>query len=388
MSSSAPTLRIPSLDGLRGAAALVVLLHHALLTMSGFAAVYWGLPAPGFVAPFAFTPLHAIWAGHEAVLVFFILSGVVLTLPATQHRATPWVAYYPSRLIRLYLPVAFAVGFAVLLARLWPRDADGRFSPWVQMHNEAPTLSSAVHNAFLLNGTTWLNSPLWSLQWEVWFSLLLPLYVLLAVKWGRRFWIPIGCCLVTLIIAGDLTGIAALRYLPYFGLGALVAANLDAVSALSQRFSRSRRSTVVQLVLLAAALLMLTFRWWPGNLLPAPSANFSSAAVALGAVAIVLMAVCMPRVRAFLSSRALVAVGTISFSLYLVHEPILVTIAVTTAPEMSWIAPLVGIPLSLLMSWLFFVLVERGTHRLARDVARRITARARIRSSRMQAAGG
>ena len=383
MSSLTPPSRISSLDGLRGAASLVVLAHHALLTMSGFAAVYWGLPTPGFVAPFAFTPLHVIWAGPEAVLVFFVLSGVVLTLPAIRRGSIPWIAYYPSRLIRLYLPVAFAVGFALVLARIWPRTADGRFSPWIQMHNEAPTLSSAFHNAVLLNGTTWLNSPLWSLQWEVWFSLLLPVYVLLALRWGRNLWLPIGCLLVALVITGDLTGIAALRYLPYFGLGALIAANLDSLGELSQKFNRTGRSVAVQVALIVTALLLLTFRWWPGNLLPSPLSNLSSAPIAAGAVGIVLIAVCVPAARAVFSTRAFVAVGTISFSLYLVHEPILVTIALATPPDMSWIAPVVGIPLSLIVSWLFYVLIEKGTHRLSRWVARRITGDVVTRPSRV-----
>nr|WP_281286414.1 acyltransferase [Microbacterium kyungheense] len=373
---SAPTSsRIASLDGLRGTAALIVLLHHALLTMSGFAAVYWGLPAPAFAAPFAYTPLHVVWAGPEAVLVFFVLSGVVLTLPATRRRSLPWAAYYPSRLIRLYLPVLFAVAFAVLLARLWPRATDGRYSPWVQMHNEAPTVANALHNAFLLNGTTWLNSPLWSLQWEVLFSLLLPVYVFLAVRWGRDQWLLIGCGLVALIVAGEVTGIVALRYLPYFGLGSLVAANLEALTGLSDRFDRSRRSTLAQSALAAGALILLTFRWWPGNLLPAPVAQFSGAIVAVGAVLVVLVAVCLPGARRVLASRPLMAAGTISFSLYLVHEPILVTLAVVTPPDMSWIAPLAGIPLAIAAGWLFYIVIERGTHRLARAVARAIKSR-------------
>lgn len=364
--------RLTSLDGLRGVAALVVLFHHALLTMWGFAAVYWGLPFPDFVAPLAYTPLHAFWAGQEAVLVFFVLSGVVLVLPARRRRSIDWLAYYPSRLIRLYLPVVFAVAFAVVLVRLWPRIVDGGDSPWIQMHNEAPTLAAAVHNSFLLNGTTWLNSPLWSLQWEVVFSLLLPVYVWIALRWGQRYWLVIGALLVALTVLGDNIGVRALIYLPYFGLGALIAVNLDRLRGVARRFSRSRRSNLLQMAIVVGAVLLLTFRWWPGRLLPAPLASYSGAIVAAGAVAVVLVAVCLPNARAALSSRVLVATGTVSFSLYLVHEPILVTLAVVAPADMSWIAPVAGIPLAIACGWLFYVIVERGSHRLARATARLI----------------
>lgn len=376
MSSPDSGPRVSSLDGLRGVAALVVLFHHALLTMSGFASVYWAAPFPAYVAPFAFTPLHAIWAGPEAVLVFFVLSGVVLTVPAVRGRALPWRAYYPSRLIRLYLPVVFAVGFALLLARLWPRTTDAADSPWIQMHNEAPTLSIGLKNALLLSGTTWLNSPLWSLQWEVLFSLLLPVYLWVALRWGRGGWLIIGGLLLTLILIGETAGIAALRFLPLFGLGSLIAVNIDRLNTLPRRFDGSRWSLLAQLAIVVGALLLLTFQWWPGGSLPAALKPVCSVAVSLGAVAIVLVAVCLPRAQRLLTSRALLAAGSISFSLYLVHEPILVTLAVIAPADMSWIAPVVGIPLSVAAGWLFYLLVERMTHRFARLLASRIATKA------------
>ena len=82
--------RIASLDGLRGLAAATVLFTHVLLAGIAFHA-YDARDAP-------------VWAGNVAVGVFFVLSGFVLTLPSTR-RAENWVAYYPARLLRLYLPV-------------------------------------------------------------------------------------------------------------------------------------------------------------------------------------------------------------------------------------------------------------------------------------------
>ena len=83
-------VRLIELDGLRGLAAVVVLIHHALETVPALAEVG---ARPGTVPTGTFnriltqSPLHLLWAGHEAVLIFFVLSGVALTSPAARRHA-------------------------------------------------------------------------------------------------------------------------------------------------------------------------------------------------------------------------------------------------------------------------------------------------------------
>lgn len=52
---------------------------------------------------------------EEAVLIFFVLSGFVLALPATL-KAVRWRVYYVKRLVRLYVPVWGSLVVAVVLA--------------------------------------------------------------------------------------------------------------------------------------------------------------------------------------------------------------------------------------------------------------------------------
>ena len=60
--------RLVSLDGVRGVAAVVVLLHHAALIVPSLASVYYpGAPSTGLAGILAHTPLHLAWAGGEAV---------------------------------------------------------------------------------------------------------------------------------------------------------------------------------------------------------------------------------------------------------------------------------------------------------------------------------
>ena len=83
--------RMHSLDGLRGVAALVVVVHHLLLTLPWFADRV-GLGQLGTKGQFTFswhnlfeyTPLHILYGGTEAVVIFFVLSGFVLINPVNK----------------------------------------------------------------------------------------------------------------------------------------------------------------------------------------------------------------------------------------------------------------------------------------------------------------
>src|SRR5580692_11469558 len=115
--------RLPALEGLRGLAALVVVVHHSLLaTVPRFAGAYGVGPYPlrGTLQWWlTYSPLHILWGGGEFVVVFFVLSGFVLSLPSARSGRVPRaVSYYPSRFVRLYLPVWGALVFAALVHAL------------------------------------------------------------------------------------------------------------------------------------------------------------------------------------------------------------------------------------------------------------------------------
>ncbi|QKS88052.1 acyltransferase family protein [Curtobacterium flaccumfaciens] len=355
-----PAGRIGSLDGLRGVAAAVVLIHHGLLVVPTLSDGNNGQPIPANRAWLVDTPLHVFWAGGEAVFVFFVLSGFVLTLPALR-RAQDWIAYYPSRLLRLYIPVIASVGLALALFLLVPRTPEAGASGWLLRHVE-PLTAGGLLGDLTLVAPTRLNSPLWSLTWEVAFSLLLPLFVLIAKATHRVWWLTAIAALL-LSALGRQYREDWLMYLPMFLLGSALAAGWE-------RIPEIRRGP--GWVLAGLAVLGITFEWWlPRSLV---GIHVPMVVVASAGLIVLLCGKWLPAERVMLGPvpRAL---GRLSFSLYLVHEPITVSVAYLLPTSVPWLTMLVAIPVAVVVAGLFARLVELPAHRLAKRVARTITAR-------------
>jgi peptidoglycan/LPS O-acetylase OafA/YrhL len=376
--AGAPRLR--SLDGLRGAAALVVVVHHALLLFPALAGVYYpGRRAevlPPFSDALAYSPLHLVWAGTESVYLFFVLSGLVLTLPVLARPGFDWLAYYPRRLVRLYGPVVAAVLLGALTIVLVPRSNDDLFGPWVVRRPNAYTPEAFLDDLTLVTGSSGRISPLWSLQWEVLFSLLLPVYLLLLAPARRLDGWRAGA-LLALSAVGAATSTQTLFYLPIFGLGVLTALNWRTLEDRAQRWTAGRRW--VWPLVLVVAVLLTTARWNVTGLGVDPPLASRLAFLALpGVWLLVVAAAFCPALRALCETAFLQWAGRVSFSLYLVHEPILLAARFLTAPASPWLAIALGVPVAVVVAVLFERLVESRFHRLAQRVGRAVKARRRV----------
>lgn len=370
MAASRPA-RLHALDGVRGAAALVVVLYHASLIArpfadDGTARLIWETATE--------SPLKLGFAGTEAVQVFFVLSGLVVTLPVLR-AGFSWPGYFVSRLVRLYLPVWAAILFAVLLVVAIPRDP-ARVTPDVWIVNANITFPDwvlAFDEATLMPATYDTVNTLWSLRWEIVFSVLLPVFAAVALLLRRWAW-PAAVACVAAMVAGRVLDerpfdLDALVYLPTFLLGCLIAVRLDDLAA----WARRRPLPLLWLALFAASWLLLIASWWTRPLVP-PSSTLGEALWGLagaGAAGLILLAVCSPLAERVLQTRPLRWLGDISFSLYLVHAPILATLAFAWGDENWALVALVGVPLSLAVGWLFFRGIERPSHRAARAAGRR-----------------
>ena len=364
-----------SLDGLRGIAALVVLVHHSLLVIPALAEPHatGGHQTNGFGWAWWLTntPLHTLWNGGEAVYVFFLLSGFVL-MPRTVRVVAAWRSYYASRLLRLYIPVFVATMLTLLMVFTVPRHSEPHASWWLNAHAFAVSPTSVMRDAYLVRGTDWFNSAFWSLQWEVIFSIMLPVYVVFS-RFARRLWVIKALALFVLIGLSAQFGHMGLTYLSMFALGSLLAVERDKVMALVQRVS-NRRPRIFWASILVGTVLALNASWLTSTQFAA-NPRLGAAMVPIdvaGALLVMLIVLSWPAARTSLARPTPQWLGSRSFSLYLVHEPLVVSIALLLGPRLAPLTLVVAVPVALLVTDLFYRLIERPSHRLSKFIGARV----------------
>ncbi|MDZ4044148.1 MAG: acyltransferase [Rhodoglobus sp.] len=367
--------RFASLDGLRGVAALVVLFHHVAFVVPEFAETYLSqdLAGPDSLAWwFAYTPLKVLTAGPEAVVVFFLLSGFVLALEPLRKPEFDWLAYFPRRIVRLYVPIVASVLLAVVLVLLVPRDPARASSGWVALLADPSLRPLAIigEATVLFHPPLFpLNGPLWSLVWEVWFSLLLPLAVALVVLVRRAWWV-VALLSFGLSWAGFALEWGALLYLPMFMVGVAMARGLDDLRRAAAWISGLRFGSVVWGMLVLVSLLLIVSSWMyrgAGLIDTSLAAAISPEKLVGGTLLLFCCAFAPGAVRA-LTGRPVAWLGKVSFSLYLVHVPVLLAIAFAVGADQRWWTVVLAVPAALLVAWGFARVVEVPAHRLSRRV--------------------
>ena len=373
-----PSARLIELDGLRGLAAVIVVIHHCLLTVPAFARIgAWPgvVPEEPAARILTQTPLHLLWAGHEAVLVFFVLSGTALVYPVArrhaQRRRFDWIDYVPRRIVRLWLPAAASTALAVALMVLVPRSTAASLGPWMtQAHPAGLSARHLLLELALQPRYAYRNTVLWSLHAEAVFSFLLPLVVLvvaLAAR-ARAWWLPAAACLAVPAVTGDTR---TLVYVPVFVLGATAGWRWGHLGTIAPERPAPGATPAA-----LACLVRITIGWWPG--LEGPVAGRLAAAVSLAAVAaLVALAVRAGALRGVLRSRAVQYLGALSFSLYLVHEPVIVATRLLMASWSPWLVAPVAVAVTAPLTWLFRRYVEAPSHRLSRRAGQWVSSRVR-----------
>ena len=167
--------RLIELEAVRGVAACVVLIHHCLLA---FAPTLSGLLGPTIPSSLFGTPLFALVNGSAAVVVFFVLSGFVLTHRAIEAKEPTLLGVGAAkRWPRLAAPILAVSVMSALLAMshlYWNIPAGGATgSTWLvgQMSSipQDSTLWSAVYEGSIgtfLFGEAYFNPSLWTMFYE------------------------------------------------------------------------------------------------------------------------------------------------------------------------------------------------------------------------------
>jgi peptidoglycan/LPS O-acetylase OafA/YrhL len=358
-----------ALDGIRGVAALIVLIHHSALLFPALAATYFTRTAAenGTVAWWlTHTPLHLLWEGDSAVYIFFVLSGVVLTLPFLDKPFRAKV-FYPQRLLRLYLPIWVAVLFAAATVYLVPRIG-GTANEWLNARTQHVTADALARDLTLVRGPGGLATPLWSLQWEILFSLALPIYLWLAFRWRGHLAAKILISLLAITASSFVGGTAefVLKYAPMFMIGVVMVREQNTLARWAASISRQKGCWPA---VFTVGTLLLATRWYTIPLTASPTIqDFAIGPMVLGAAMIIFSAMYWRPLTSALEGAPAQWLGKVSFSLYLIHEPILVTLGYLMGSQNAPWAAAAGLTISLLLAPLFFRWIERPSHRLAKAV--------------------
>jgi peptidoglycan/LPS O-acetylase OafA/YrhL len=383
--------RIETLDSVRGIAAFAVVIHHCFLTRavySDFFFSHWRTHATGPVsAIFLHTPARIVWSGYEAVTLFYVLSGLVLALPWVEGRPTAYRIFAIKRFCRLYIPYVVAIAVALLLnvALLQRANVEGA-SRWVNEMTWTHPVNLAVifdHLALIGHHAT-INGVTHTLIWEIRLSMIFPLLIMPISRWHVRGAFVVLSCLLTIIVAmqllyGNIGTLGDLLVLtPHQGLGPRLAFELQWTayysyffvlgSLLATRLSQirlflARAGSWWSLALLGCGLLVFQGHWshWHAAqefMVAVGSVLILSAALAPGIIERVLMKA-VPRY-----------LGRISFSLYLVHLPVILTLTIVTRGTLSLpLLIVVVVPVSIALATLFERMVTAPSatlgHRLA-----------------------
>jgi peptidoglycan/LPS O-acetylase OafA/YrhL len=169
-------------------------------------------------------PLEALYFltgfGHQAVVVFFVLSGFLISSTVIRSRVLgkwSWRDYAVNRATRLYVVLIPGLLLGLFWDRLgsWLFAAKGIYArplsdlgPAVPLQNLTP--GNFLGNLFFLQtifcDTFGSNGPLWSLANEFWYYVLFPIALAACLAWVRgslRVAIPLTCLA---IFTGALVG--------------------------------------------------------------------------------------------------------------------------------------------------------------------------------------
>jgi peptidoglycan/LPS O-acetylase OafA/YrhL len=361
--------RFYELDSLRGVAALTVVFHH-----------FSRICSPSVVHFIDRTPLRLLAAGHQAVILFFLLSGFVLTLPYKKNGRLNYGPFLLKRVCRIYLPYLGALAFAIL--------CDLHFSGrsrandyWTHLTWSAPvTTSLVVQHILFLGSYDWsqFNTAFWSLVYEMRISLLFP-FIALAVLRLRALWVIL--CAAALSLAfyplailfssilhlssrdAAINSMLTLHYAAFFLIGSLLAKHLHAISRWFARLTAFQAGAIalVSLVLygFSNASSIVQRSSIPGDLY-----DWGTAA---GATMLIVFAMNSRPFHSFLTSRTIHHLGQISYSLYLIHGTVLFVLIHTLLGRVPMgILLLIYLSVTLLVTEIFYRLIERPTMLLGR----------------------
>lgn len=365
--------RFLELDSLRGLAALAVVFSHFRFALGAGHPVF-----AFFVQTFA--------SGRAAVVLFFLLSGFVLTVPYLGSSRPTYLAFLLKRICRLYLPYALAILIAAAFAsRLYSTVPSGNL--WEDLTWHEPVTRHMVLQHLTLIGhfdDTQLNTAAWTLVIEMRVSLLFPLIVWLVQRVRASLllaaFVPFTLVLAYLSqhTAHQMVCVTAF-YSMLFVAGSLMRWHYHGIRKMLQ----NHRRATIGLLLLALPCVGMAGAFTIDLRYHALSAYVVDLICGFGAATILMLSTMLPTLRHWLHGRVVMWLGTRSYSIYLLHGTVLFTL-IRLHPEKH--VSYGSLPIYLVVTMLAAEVFHRAVEVPALQLGRRV-ASARVPNSRQLVEG-
>ncbi|MBP1990357.1 acyltransferase family protein [Paenibacillus eucommiae] len=317
--------RFEELDSLRGIAAMTVLLAHLFVIT----------PSLYLINKFMNTPLHMFWGGHEAVILFFILSGFVLSLPYYNQNALNYKDYLIRRVCRIYIPYISCIILSVILLSFFSRVSIYEMTNVFEGTWENSVSSKLLISHFLFLGdfnSLSYNPVVWSLVHEMRISIVFPfvMYFVVKLSWKKNIFFALSCTVIFFllwylslnILNYNPTYLISIHYIGLFILGALLAKHRQYISDLYDRLS-----VIIKLFILLIGILAYTYTWW---FLPNHGrlhlTIINDWFIAIGGSIFIIYSIKSTIFKKILLLKPIHFIGKTSYSLYLFHMPLILTL--------------------------------------------------------------
>ncbi|MEK4742565.1 MULTISPECIES: acyltransferase family protein [unclassified Bacillus (in: firmicutes)] len=315
--------RIKELDSIRGLAALTVVFGHFCLML------------PSLPNSIKFSPLRFLWAGGEAVIVFYVLSGFVLSM-ALYHSKTNYWGYLIKRFVRIYIPYYFWIIITFALFILFsPYEVAGLRDWFYDRWQGSITKIDIINHFVLLNNffTENYNPVIWSLAQEMRISIVFPLLFLLFYKlsWKKTILFALSFSLISVFLnmlhigkaEGFYNGYAdTLHFTSMFMVGMLLFKHQEKLIYLYRNMKKFNKGFLIALGIILYLYSILIYGFSRND----TTFLLKDWGVVIGVSIFIIMAMSNLKVKAFLNKSVFVYLGEISYSIYLCHFPIMMVL--------------------------------------------------------------
>ncbi|GGL90160.1 acyltransferase [Deinococcus aerolatus] len=364
--------RFEQLDSLRGLAALAVVFGHLTNVFRVETGPY--LATHQAIIFIQKTPLNLFIAAHEAVVLFFCLSGFVLYLPFRKNRVQPYPRYLIKRICRIYLPYLATVLLALGLVAVIPHAQQPDLSTWFNSPWQSIDMGNIMGHLLLIGvfDAALLAPVFWSLIIEMRVSLVYPLLGWFVQR--QSVWLLLAATLALMIgglglrfVAEEMFGSTGdldltIIYTGCFIAGAALARFQSEVGTWVAARPRPQRVLFFVLgILLYSGTRILTF----------PYTFTADTIITVGSITIMAISLTSSRISHLLTRPFALWLGRISYSVYLLHVLVILTMFhLLHGLIPAWSIALIVVVLTLGLGHVFHEYVERPAMRLGKKLTK------------------